>query len=161
MSQSGGDHQAPNCIHGSVQSQLNTLISFIKESNSITWYHWSTVIVAEPLIQVEHIQQHSILKTSLTPKIPWDQKLVDCCLNQHCLLWRDRAKSRRNVTSPSQRRVVSLWRIATLLLQWDKLVTVKKFYIHPALDTSDANNDLHDNDLHDNDLHVVFSFKSK
>jgi hypothetical protein len=31
-----------------------------------------------------------------------------------------------------------------LLLQWDKLVTVKIFYIHPASDTSDADDDLHD-----------------
>jgi hypothetical protein len=95
---------------------------------------------------------------SLTPKIPWDQNLVDCCLGslceeinffpifsfgqmnyifcklsvntkhiqiQRCLLWRDRAKSRRNVMLLSQRRVASLWRIATLLLQWGKLVTVR------------------------------------
>jgi hypothetical protein len=31
-----------------------------------------------------------------------------------------------------------------LLLQWRKLVTVKKNYIHPASDTSDADDDLHD-----------------
>jgi hypothetical protein len=78
-------------------------------------------------------------------------------LTQRCLLWRDRAKSRRNVTSPSQRRVASLWRIATLLLQWGKLVTVKKNYIHPASDTSDADDDLHDTYTE----HVSFSFKSK
>jgi hypothetical protein len=76
---------------------------------------------------------------------------------QHCLLWRDRAKSRRNVMSPSQRRVASLWRIATLLLQWGKLVTVNFFYIHPASDTTDANDDLHDTYTE----HVNFSFKSK
>jgi hypothetical protein len=76
---------------------------------------------------------------------------------QRCLLWRDRVKSRRNVTSPSQRRVASLWRIETLLLQWDKLVTVKKIYIYPASDTSDADDDLHDTYTE----HVIFSFKSK
>jgi hypothetical protein len=76
---------------------------------------------------------------------------------QHCLLWRDRAKLRRNVTSPSQRCVASLWRIVTLLQQWDKLVTVKKIYIHPATDTSDADDDLHDTYTE----HVVFSFTSK
>jgi hypothetical protein len=76
---------------------------------------------------------------------------------QGCLLWRDRAKSRRNVTSPSQRRVASLWRIATLLLQWGKLVTVNCFYIHPALDTSDVDNDLYDTYIE----HVIFSSKSK
>jgi hypothetical protein len=53
--------------------------------------------------------------------------------------------------------VASLWRIATLLLQWDKLVTVKKIYIHPASDTSDADNDLHDTYTE----HVIFNFKSK
>jgi hypothetical protein len=44
-----------------------------------------------------------------------------------------------------------------LLLQWGKLVTVNFFYIHPALDTSDADDDLHDMYTE----HVIFSFKSK
>jgi hypothetical protein len=58
----------------------------------------------------------------------WWCRSVCCC--QRCLLWRDRAKSRRNVTSPSQRRVASLWQIATLLLQWGKLFTVI-YFLHP------------------------------
>jgi hypothetical protein len=43
-----------------------------------------------------------------------------------------------------------------LLLQRDKLVTVI-FYIHPASDTSDADDNLHDTYTE----HVIFSFKSK
>jgi hypothetical protein len=59
--------------------------------------------------------------------------------------------------SPSQRHVASLWRIATLLLQWGKLVIVKKIYIYPASDTSDADDDLHDTYTNI----VIFPFKSK
>jgi hypothetical protein len=40
---------------------------------------------------------------------------------------------------------------------WNKLVTVKKIYIYPASDTSDADDDLHDTYTE----HVIFSFKSK
>jgi hypothetical protein len=75
-------------------------------------------------------------------------------LDQGCLLWRDIAKSHRNITSPSQRCVASSWRIATLLLQWGKLVTVNVFYNHLASNTSDADDDLHDTYT----KHVIFSF---
>jgi hypothetical protein len=44
-----------------------------------------------------------------------------------------------------------------LLLQWGKLVTVKKIYIHPASDTLDVDDDLHDTYTE----HVIFSFKNK
>jgi hypothetical protein len=44
-----------------------------------------------------------------------------------------------------------------MLLQWGKLITVKKNYIYSASDTSDADDDLHDTYTE----HVIFSFKSK
>jgi hypothetical protein len=44
-----------------------------------------------------------------------------------------------------------------LLLQCGKLVIVIFFYIHPASNTSDADDDLHDTYIE----HVIFSFKSK
>jgi hypothetical protein len=82
---------------------------------------------------------------------------------QRCLLWCDRAKSHRNVKSPSQRRVASLWQIATLLLQWNKLVTINFFYIHLVSNTSDADNgrfNFHILDYHDLQGHMHDQFNA-